>query len=116
MFDFTVRARGGHWVLQDAEAGDLGAYETQDEALEIQLRRIVDELHRKRTKGLTRSQEGYDLRRRRTVHDGGRAVHIDCGLALLGACGTGVSRRGEREQRQQRNRRTQAQQALNCPR
>ncbi|MDZ4374825.1 MAG: hypothetical protein U1C74_25885 [Phenylobacterium sp.] len=33
MFDFTVRARGGHWVLQDAEAGDLGAYETRDEAL-----------------------------------------------------------------------------------
>ena len=33
MFDFTVRARSGHWVLQDAEAGDLGAYETHDEAL-----------------------------------------------------------------------------------
>lgn len=33
MFDFTVRARSGHWVLQDAEAGDLGAYGTRDEAL-----------------------------------------------------------------------------------
>ena len=33
MFDFTVRARSGHWVLQDAEAGDLGAYDTRDEAL-----------------------------------------------------------------------------------
>lgn len=33
MFDFTVRARGAHWVLQDAECGDLGAYETCDEAL-----------------------------------------------------------------------------------
>lgn len=33
MFDFTVRARSGHWILQDAEAGELGAYETRDEAL-----------------------------------------------------------------------------------
>ena len=33
MFDFTVRARSGHWVLQDTEAGDLGAYDTRDEAL-----------------------------------------------------------------------------------
>lgn len=33
MFDFTVRARSGHWVLQDAESGDLGAYDTRDEAL-----------------------------------------------------------------------------------
>lgn len=33
MFDFTVRARGRVWVLQDAECGDLGAYETPDEAL-----------------------------------------------------------------------------------
>jgi len=33
MFDFTVRDRGDHWVLQDADAGDLGVYETRDEAL-----------------------------------------------------------------------------------
>ena len=33
MFDFTVRDRGGHWVLQDAECGDLGEYESRDEAL-----------------------------------------------------------------------------------
>jgi hypothetical protein len=33
MFDFTVRAKSGFWVLQDAECGELGAYETSDEAL-----------------------------------------------------------------------------------
>ena len=33
MFDFTVRDRGDHWVLQDAESGDLGRYESRDEAL-----------------------------------------------------------------------------------
>ena len=33
MFDFTVRAKSGFWVLQDAECGELGAYETHDEAL-----------------------------------------------------------------------------------
>jgi hypothetical protein len=33
MFDFTVRDRGGCWVLQDAECGDLGEYESRDEAL-----------------------------------------------------------------------------------
>jgi hypothetical protein len=33
MFDFTVRDRGNHWVLQDAEAGDLGEYDSRDEAL-----------------------------------------------------------------------------------
>ncbi|MBW8814181.1 MAG: hypothetical protein JF588_12215 [Caulobacterales bacterium] len=33
MFDFTVRARSGFWVLQDADAGDLGAFESRDEAL-----------------------------------------------------------------------------------
>lgn len=33
MFDFTVRDRGSHWVLQDAECGDLGEYESCDEAL-----------------------------------------------------------------------------------
>src|SRR5262245_8714122 len=33
MFDFTGRARSGFWVLQDAECGDLGAYETHEEAL-----------------------------------------------------------------------------------
>ncbi|WP_293906058.1 hypothetical protein [Phenylobacterium sp.] len=33
MFDFTVRARSGFWVLQDVECGDLGAYGTRDEAL-----------------------------------------------------------------------------------
>lgn len=33
MFDFTVRARSGQWVLQDVDAGELGAYETHEEAL-----------------------------------------------------------------------------------
>lgn len=33
MFDFTVRARSGIWVLQDADCGDLGAFESRDEAL-----------------------------------------------------------------------------------
>lgn len=33
MFDFTVRDRGGRWVLLDAENGDLGHYASQDEAL-----------------------------------------------------------------------------------
>ena len=33
MFDFTVRAKSGFWVLQDVECGELGAYETRDEAL-----------------------------------------------------------------------------------
>jgi hypothetical protein len=33
MFDFTVRDRGGRWVLQDVECGDLGEYESRDEAL-----------------------------------------------------------------------------------
>ncbi len=33
MFDFTVRDRGGHWVLQDADHGDLGKYRSRDEAL-----------------------------------------------------------------------------------
>lgn len=33
MFDFTVRDRGDHWVLQDVESGDIGRYETRDAAL-----------------------------------------------------------------------------------
>lgn len=33
MFDFTVRDRGDHWVLQDTENGDLGRYGSQHEAL-----------------------------------------------------------------------------------
>lgn len=33
MFDFTVRATRDAWVLQDDQCGELGAYETRDEAL-----------------------------------------------------------------------------------
>jgi len=33
MFDFTVRARSGFWVLQDVECGELGAYDTYEEAM-----------------------------------------------------------------------------------
>lgn len=33
MFDFTVRDQGDHWVLQDTENGELGRYESRDEAL-----------------------------------------------------------------------------------
>lgn len=33
MFDFTVRDRGDHWVLQDVESGDIGRYATRDAAL-----------------------------------------------------------------------------------
>ena len=33
MFDFTVRDRGDHWVLQDAESGDLGKYDSREDAL-----------------------------------------------------------------------------------
>jgi hypothetical protein len=34
MFDFTVRDQGDHWVLQDTENGELGRYDSRDEALE----------------------------------------------------------------------------------
>lgn len=33
MWDLTVVALGGHWVLQDDECGELGRFETQAEAL-----------------------------------------------------------------------------------
>ena len=33
MFDFTVRAKSGAWLLQDVECGELGAYDSRDEAL-----------------------------------------------------------------------------------
>ncbi len=33
MFDFTVRETRGAWRLQDADCGDLGAYDSRDEAL-----------------------------------------------------------------------------------
>lgn len=33
MFDFTVRDQGDHWVLQDTENGELGRYDSRDEAL-----------------------------------------------------------------------------------
>ena len=34
MFDLSVIARGGRWVLTDDQEGDLGDYATQAEALE----------------------------------------------------------------------------------
>ncbi len=33
MFDLTVVAKGGRWVLVDDEAGELGAFASQAEAL-----------------------------------------------------------------------------------
>jgi len=33
MFDFTVCPKRGAWLLQDDQAGNLGAYATRDEAL-----------------------------------------------------------------------------------
>ena len=34
MFDLTVVAHGGRWLLVDDEEGELGSYATQAEALE----------------------------------------------------------------------------------
>jgi hypothetical protein len=34
MFDLSVIARGGRWVLTDDQEGDLGDYATQAEALQ----------------------------------------------------------------------------------
>jgi hypothetical protein len=34
MFDLTVVASGGRWVLTDDEEGELGSFATQAEALE----------------------------------------------------------------------------------
>ena len=33
MFDFTVSAKRAAWLLEDDQAGELGAYATRDEAL-----------------------------------------------------------------------------------
>lgn len=33
MFDLTVMALGGRWVLQDDEGGELGRYDSRAEAL-----------------------------------------------------------------------------------
>lgn len=33
MFDLTVLAQGGLWILMDDQEGELGAYATQAEAL-----------------------------------------------------------------------------------
>jgi hypothetical protein len=33
VFDFTVLARDGRWLLQDDMAGELGCYDTRAEAL-----------------------------------------------------------------------------------
>jgi hypothetical protein len=33
MFDLTVVAKGGRWLLLDEQAGELGAYASQAEAL-----------------------------------------------------------------------------------
>jgi len=33
MFDFTVLAKDGYWVLQDDQCGELGCYDTRAEAL-----------------------------------------------------------------------------------
>ena len=34
MFDLTVVARGGRWVLVDDEAGELGAFASRKDALD----------------------------------------------------------------------------------
>jgi hypothetical protein len=34
MFDLTVVAKGGRWVLVDDEAGELGAYASRKDALD----------------------------------------------------------------------------------